>query len=84
MEGEHAGHAHPGDPSYGGFRAEELWIFTRVDPADDQEGILMSSIMGPLIATDEVRLNELTQAVRDAGLLGVVVKHFKLADSETI
>jgi hypothetical protein len=55
-------HPAPGDPSYDGFRISELWAWTQVDPADNQEGIIaVNSKQGPLplIASDRVRLADL-------------------------
>jgi hypothetical protein len=55
-------HPSPGDPSYDGFRISELWAWTQVDPADNQEGIITLSTKAgpmPMIASDRVRLADL-------------------------
>lgn len=61
-------HPAPGDPSYDGFRITQLWAWTQVDPADNQEGIV-GTLMGrnwmPLIASDRVRLDDLRPIARD-------------------
>jgi hypothetical protein len=79
-------HDHPsaGDPEYDGFRITSVWAFTLVDPRDNQEGIPAVGNM-PLIASDRVRLDDLTpyaQSIADA--LGVEVKLRRFEFSEDV
>lgn len=68
-----------GDPRYDGFRISELWLVTMVDPADDQEGLMYEAGSGPLMATDERRLEFLRAIVsRNAAEGGppLRIRHF--------
>lgn len=84
-EDSHADHIYAGDPRYDGFRIEELWIFTLVNPNDNQEGLITTLDGRPFMVADRRMLDDLTRAVRESGVAhGAVVKHFKLVDSETL
>lgn len=48
-----------GDPQYDGFRLNDLWVVTSVDPGDDQEGLVGDLVVGgPLMASDRRRLEQ--------------------------
>lgn len=77
-------HAAPGDPSYDGFRIGDIWAWTMVDPADNQEGIIGFRNM-PLIASDRVRLDDLAAyAQMMADTLGkpATLKRFRFVEDE--
>lgn len=79
-------HIPPGDARYRGFRVQEMWTFSTIDPADDQEGIIsMTSGIGqmPLIASDRRRMEELkpiAQTIASMVNQQVLVRHFILTE----
>jgi hypothetical protein len=82
---DHSTHPQSGDEVYRGFRVSEIWIATAIDDHDEETIVMLSSPIGvqPLIATDEVRLNDIKPIAEDAAAqLGseVTIKHFKLVE----
>lgn len=77
-------HIPAGDSRYDGFRIEELWIFTCVDPTDNQEGVLADHDR-PIIASDQRAVDELRELVRISPHPDdTMVKHFRLVDTEEL
>jgi hypothetical protein len=72
-----------GDPRYDGYRITHMWVITQVDPADDQEGLVVTEGV-PLMAADDVRKAQMLDFAAEAYPgLPMVLKHFVL-ESETV
>jgi hypothetical protein len=82
---DHSTHPQPGDEVYAGFRVTEIWIATALDDHDEETIVMMNSPLGlqPLIATDEVRLNDIKPIIDQAAdelKSKIEIKHFKLVE----
>lgn len=78
---------HAGDPAYSGFRIADMWVWTFVDPADNQEGIAILPNGAPAIAADERRvraIEPMIRAVAHAAGVPVRLRHFAIAGEDPV
>lgn len=76
-------------PDYTDFRITELWAFVAVDPKDGEEGVMAGPVgtypLMPLIAADQVRLDQLRPIAEQLGrFAGVKVKLIRVTNREDV